>query len=114
MNRPICPVCNKNHCAPNYYRDDVRYYRSKCSDCIRRGKQLRPVTPRWKQQGYKKKTQCDLCGFKSKHTSQITVWHINGNLNDTSLTNLRCVCLNCVEDVKRNMFIWRPGDLSPD
>lgn len=114
MIRPICPVCNKNACAPNYYRDDIRHYRSRCNDCIRRGKNLMPATPRWKLQGYKKKTTCDICGFKSKYTSQITVWHVNGNLNDSTLFNLRCVCLNCVEEVKRKSFTWRLGDLEVD
>lgn len=114
MERPVCPVCNKNHRAPNYYRDGVRHYRSRCDECIRRDKRLKPVTPRWKQQGYKKKSNCDLCGFRSKYSSQITVWHVNGNLNDSNLVNLKCVCLNCVEVVKRDLFTWRIGDLSAD
>ena len=114
MDRPICPVCNQNRRAAAYYRNDKRYYRSRCAECIRREKNLKPVIPRWKQQGYKKKTTCDLCGFKAKYDSQITVWHLNGDLNDGNLINLRCVCLNCVESVKRKQFTWKIGDLEPD
>ena len=114
MERPICPVCNKNPIAPAYYRNGKRYYRSRCNECIRRGKNLKVGQPRWKQQGYKKKTVCDLCGFRAKYSSQITVWHVNGNLNDNNLINLRCVCLNCVEDVKRKLFTWQIGDLEVD
>lgn len=55
-----------------------------------------------------------MCGFKSKYSSQITVFHIDGNLNNCELVNLRSVCLNCVEDVKRRLFTWRPGDLEAD
>jgi hypothetical protein len=112
--RPICPVCNKNPRAPAYYRNDKRYFRSRCNDCIRRSKNVKPQTPRWQLDGYKKKMICDLCKFKAKYSSQITVWHINGRLNDTALTNLRSVCLCCVEEVKRKLFTWRLGDLEVD
>jgi hypothetical protein len=39
---------------------------------------------------------------------------LNGNLNDSAMLNLRSVCLNCVEVVKRKYFTWRPGDLEAD
>jgi hypothetical protein len=112
--RPLCSVCKKNYCAPNYYRDGVRHYRSKCSECIRKKRDVKLPNPRWKSAGYTKKAQCDQCKFKSAYTSQMTVWHINGELNDTSLTNLRTICLNCVEVVKRRYFTWMPGDLELD
>jgi hypothetical protein len=112
--RPVCPVCNKNPRAPAYYRNDKRYFRSRCNDCIRRDKNVALQRPRWELDGYKKKMTCDLCKFKAKYASQITVWHVNGRLNDNSLTNLRSVCLCCVEEVKRKLFTWRPGDLAVD
>jgi hypothetical protein len=112
--RPVCTACNKNPCAPNYYRDGVRHWRTRCSVCVRKGRKQKPQKPRWELDGYKKKMVCDLCRFKAKYASQITVWHINGNLNDSAMTNLRSVCLCCVEEVKRKMFTWRIGDLEAD
>jgi len=114
MIRPLCKVCNKNYRAPAYYRNDKRYYRSRCSACIRRGKNLKPSEPRWSQTGYKKKPACDICGFKSKYPTQTTVHHIDGNLNNSALINLRTVCLNCVEVVKRTHSTWKVGDLEVD
>lgn len=114
MDRPLCKVCGKNPRAPAYYRNDKRYFRSRCSGCISRGRNLRPATPRWQNDGYKKKVACDLCGFKARYTSQLTVHHIDGNLNNSAMINLRTVCLNCVEVVKRNNTTWRPGDIEVD
>jgi hypothetical protein len=42
------------------------------------------------------------------------VYHVDGNLNNSSLRNLKTVCQNCVEEVKRADLTWRPGDLTPD
>ncbi len=114
MTRPMCPVCNKNYCAANYYRKGIRYYRSKCEDCIRKNKNLKVTEPRWKKLGYKKKLTCDLCGFRRLYDSQLVVFHIDGNLNNNQLINLRTICLNCVETVKRKEPIWKQGDLEVD
>ena len=73
-----------------------------------------PQKPRWELDGYKKKAVCDICSFRAAYSSQMTVWHLNGNLNDSAMLNLRSVCLNCVEVVKRKYFTWRPGDLEAD
>ena len=112
--RPLCKVCGKNPRAPAYYRNDKRYFRSRCSICIRKNRGLRAAEPRWKSNGYVKKTVCDVCGFRSKYPTQMTVHHIDGNLNNSALINLRSVCLNCVEVVKRTQTIWKPGDLEAD
>lgn len=114
MNRPMCPVCNKNHCAANYYRKGVRYFRSKCDDCIRKNKGIRPAVPTWKKLGYTKKTGCDLCGFRRMYDSQMVVFHVDGNLTNNELVNLRTICLNCIEVVKRKEPIWKLGDLEID
>ena len=114
MNRPLCNVCKKNMAAANYWRDGIRHYRSRCESCIRKNKQLKAADPRWKIRGYKKKTQCDLCNFKSRYNNQILVHHIDGNLNNCELINLRSICLNCVEVVKRNNTTWKIGDLTVD
>ena len=112
--RPLCKACNKNLAAANYWRDDVRHYRSKCENCIRKKRGLPNTDPRWKKSGYKKKAQCDLCSFRAKYASQIVVYHIDGNLNNSDLINLRSVCLNCMESVKRNMTTWKVGDIQID
>ena len=64
--------------------------------------------------GYKKKNTCDICGFKSVFPSQMTVYHIDGSLENINLVNLRTVCLNCVEIVKRKQVTWKRGDLTVD
>jgi hypothetical protein len=46
--------------------------------------------------------------------TQITVFHIDGRLENTELTNLRSICLNCVEIVKRKEVTWKRGDLEVD
>lgn len=112
--RPMCPTCEKNFCAINYKRGDVTHYRSICDECGRKKNKLKPRTPKWKSKGYKKKTACDLCGFKSLLASQITVFHIDGNLNNAELANLRSICLNCVEVVKKKEVTWKRGDLTVD
>jgi hypothetical protein len=42
------------------------------------------------------------------------VYHVDGNQHNTSLRNLKTVCLNCVEEIKRLDRPWVPGDLEPD
>jgi hypothetical protein len=112
--RPVCKACNKNQAAANYWRDGVRHYRSRCESCIRKDRQVRPAEPRWRSRGYVKKTQCDQCGFRAKYSSQITVWHIDGNLNNSELINLKSICLNCIEVVKRRTTTWRIGEIEVD
>jgi hypothetical protein len=55
-----------------------------------------------------------LCGFKSLYPSQMTVFHIDGDLTNVVFSNLRTICLNCVEVVKRKEVTWRRGDLTVD
>jgi hypothetical protein len=112
--RPMCPVCNRNPVAPNYWRDGVRHYRSRCSGCIKKDRNLAAPKPRWQSRGYKKKPACDLCGFRASYGSQLAVYHIDGDLNNSDLINLRTICLCCVEVVKRKTPSWRIGDLVPD
>lgn len=112
--RPICKQCNKNFAEVNYHRNGKVYYRSICDNCGRKKKKKKPFTPLWQKSGYEKKTTCDICGFKSLFPSQITVFHIDGNLENTELYNLRSICLNCVEVIKRKEVTWRRGDLEVD
>ena len=114
ISRPICKECNKNVCAINYKRNGITHYRSICDECGSKKKKLKPRKPKWMTSGYKKKKQCDLCGFHSILPTQITVYHIDGSLENTMYTNLRSICLNCVEVVKKKEVTWKRGDLQVD
>ena len=70
--------------------------------------------PKWQSSGYKKKTNCDRCGFRSRYQSQLLVVFCDGNLQNTAHNNLRTVCLNCLEEVKRLDNPWVIGDLQED
>ena len=85
-----------------------------CDECGRKKEKLMPRNPSWKKAGYKKKPTCDLCGFRSLFATQTTVFHIDGKLENTDFTNLRTICLNCVEVVKKKEVIWKRGDLEVD
>ena len=112
--RPICQACNQRPCAVNYIREDVTHYRSRCETCQRRDRGIKPREPRWKSAGYKKKPACDRCGFRARFASQLLVYHIDGDLNNATVRNLRTICRNCVEEIARSEVTWRPGDLEPD
>ena len=114
MKRPICQSCNQRPCAVNYYKDGVAHYRRRCETCQRKGKGIPKRKPRWETAGFKKKMSCDKCSFKARYTSQILVYHVDGDLNNTVAKNLKCVCKNCVEELFRSDLPWRAGDLEPD
>lgn len=114
MLRPICPVCNQRPRAINCHRDDRVYYRSRCEACTKKNKKIKPPVPRWQSSGYKKKPTCDRCGFRARYSAQLLVYHVDGNLNNTDVRNLKTVCLNCVEELKRSDLPWQKGDLEPD
>jgi hypothetical protein len=44
----------------------------------------------------------------------LLVYHVDANLNNNNPRNLKTICLNCVEDVRRSDLPWRAGDLEPD
>ena len=112
--RPVCPACKQRLCAINCYRDDKIYYRSRCERCIKKGRKIKTPDPKWMGSGYKKKPTCDRCGFRAKYAVQLLVYHVDGNLNNSNLQNLKTICQNCVEEVKRVDPNWRQGDLEPD
>ena len=114
MNRPICPACQQRVRAVNYYKEDVPHYRSRCEVCIKKNKKVKPPLPRWQASGYKKKPACDRCGFRARYSAQLLVYHVDGNLHNTDVRNLKTVCLNCVEEIKRSDLPWQRGDLEPD
>lgn len=112
--RPICKQCNKNYSAINYIRKGKTYYRSICDECGKKKNKIKPKQAGWEKAGYKKKQQCDICGFNSLYHTQMTVFHIDGDLRNTKFNNLRSICLNCVEVIKRKEVTWKRGDLQVD
>jgi hypothetical protein len=42
------------------------------------------------------------------------VYHVDGNLHNTELKNLKTVCLNCTIELQKVDLPWKPGDLEPD
>lgn len=112
--RPICKQCNKNFRLVNYIREGVTHYRSLCNECGNKKVRKRTAKANWEKAGYKKKQVCDVCGFKSLYNTQMTVFHIDGDLRNTEFNNLRSICLNCVEVVKRKEVTWKRGDLQVD
>ena len=112
--RPLCSICGIRHRAIAYHKYGRVYYRSKCTACINKKKKIKAPVPRWQLSGYKKKPACDKCGFKAKFSAQLLVYHVDGNLNHCESKNLKTVCLNCVEELKRSDLPWRRGDLEPD
>jgi hypothetical protein len=112
--RPKCTACNQRLCAVNYVREDIKHYRSRCDLCIKKGRRIKLPEPRWRSSGYKKKIICDRCGFRAKYTAQLLVYHVDGNLNNNTLRNLKTICQNCVVEIKRSDLTWQVGDLEPD
>jgi len=112
--RPMCSRCNKEPCAINYIRKGKTHYRKICDSCGKQKTNKKPKIHTWERAGYRKKIACDLCGFKVVYPSQTMVFHIDGDLTNVSFNNLRTICLNCVEVVKRKEVNWKRGDLVVD
>lgn len=112
--RPICPACNQRPRLVAYHKYGRIYYRSKCLTCYRKAKKQKAPKPRWESTGYKKKMVCDRCGFRARYSAQLRVFHIDGNLNNAAVRNLKTVCLNCQVEIDKTDLTWKPGDLTPD
>ena len=111
MSRPLC-ICGFRPAAVNYRKDGRIYYRKKCEVCLRGG--LSHGIPKWYQDGYRMKLQCDRCGFKSKHKEQFNVFHMDNNMNNTKSSNLKTVCANCQRLLAKEGIKWSQGGLQPD
>jgi hypothetical protein len=114
LKRNLCPICHANPVAVNYIRDGVHHYRNSCASCARKGRKLRSEPPAWAKSGYKKKTQCERCGFKIKLAEQSTVFYVDGNLKNNNWLNLKTVCLNCQQEVYQSRLPWKTGPITPD
>jgi hypothetical protein len=109
--RPLCKTCGGKPCAVNYHKEKKIFYRSECDTCARGSK---PKKPRWAQLGYKQKDFCEKCGYRSKHSEQFNVFHVDGNLNNCRPSNLKTICANCQRVLYKEGVRWRQGDLVPD
>jgi hypothetical protein len=113
--RPFCPVCEERFCANNYTdKNGKMHYRSRCNQCAKKNRKKKPAPTNWQQAGYKKGTRCDKCGFIAKYDKQLTVFHTDGKLKNTSFRNLKTICRNCIEAIKIEGLGWKQGELTPD
>lgn len=115
--RSLCPICRKKPVAINRYLGKKVYYRKICDCCSRAkaaGKPMTPQPPGWIRSGYKKKPQCEVCGFRLKFDSQSKVYHLDGNTQNNYWSNLKTVCANCQIELENKTVTWRPADLVPD
>lgn len=113
--RSLCIKCKSRPAAFNYKKGNKTYYRKMCDKCIRlsKGKGI-GGTSSWQVSGYKKKSICEKCGYKAKHSAQMDVFHIDGKLKNSSWDNLKTICANCQRLLSTDQFKWRQGDLMPD
>lgn len=109
--RPLCEKCGEKPCAVNYHKQGKVFYRKMCDTCARNAS---PKKSRWEQSGYRKKTYCEKCGFKSKYLEQFNVFHVDGNLDNCRPSNLKTICANCQRVLYKEGVQWRQGDLVPD
>lgn len=112
--RPLCPTCFERPVAVNYLTEDSVHYRGVCDACARKGKKLKPIPPQWFKRGYRKKPQCESCGFTFKFPDQSLVYHVDGNLNNCDQNNLKTVCLNCRVVISKGRMGWKPAKVVQD
>lgn len=113
--RPICPLCRQRDVAISDKKNGKYYFRKTCDACRKRRKGSVPHEPLWSRFGYRKKRDCEMCGFTAKHLeTQIAVFHIDGNLQNCNHGNLRSVCLNCRAEIFHNKNKWKESGLKPD
>jgi len=116
MDRPLCASCHGNPVAINYKSGDKVRYRKICNACINKGKKGKPAAAAWQRAGYTKKPACEKCNFKSKHTEQLFVFYLDGNLKNNNWSNLKTVCANCRIEINKAKIktTWRESPLSAD
>ena len=112
--RPLCQACGKKPAAINYKRGSMTYFRTRCDSCVRRKKGIPVPRANWQKHGYRKKSRCEKCGFSSQFKDHFFVFHIDGDLNNCSPTNLKTVCANCQISLSKQNLGWVQGDLVPD
>ena len=113
--RPLCVECRSKPRAYAYRKQNKIYWRRLCDTCNRKKtkKRVGGVTA-LQRSGYKKKNKCEICGFKAQHTVQLDVFFVDGNLRNTTESNLKTVCANCQRLSGVRRLGWRMGDLVAD
>ena len=111
--RKLCVKCAKNYRAYNYRKENKIYYRRLCETCLYDRKD-RVRIPQWARKGYRKKTQCENCGFKAKEMTQLNVYFIDGNQKNCDPLNLKTICANCQRLKSTQELGWSIGDLEVD
>ncbi len=113
--RPLCVNCKSKPRAYAYKKGNKIYWRKLCDACNRKKskKKIGGITA-LQRSGYRKKSKCELCGFKAQAQLQLDVLFVDGNLRNTNNKNLKTVCANCqrLSSVKR--LGWKIGDLVAD
>ena len=112
--RPLCPSCSQRPVAVNCINNGTTYYRKVCDRCSRGGLKPKSKPPEWVKSGYKKKPQCERCGFKLKYPEQSSVFYVDSNLKNNNWLNLKTVCLNCQQEVYKSKLTWKTGPITPD
>jgi adenine-specific DNA methylase len=106
---PLCQECGAKSAQVNYIKNGRTYYRSKCHGCSHGRKK-----PTDSVLGYRKKSQCERCGFKPRVQEQLRLHHADHNQQNTNFKNLRTVCCNCAVEFSTLKTPWTTGDLLPD
>jgi len=113
--RPICVICRQREVAISDHKNGKTYYRKMCDPCRKRRKGKIPHQPLWARFGYRKRGKCELCGFIAKFVeSQMAVFHVDGNLQNCTHSNLRTICLNCRAELYEKNNWWKDADIKPD
>jgi hypothetical protein len=108
---PLCQDCQNKPAQVNYIKNGRTYYRSKCYKCSHKPK---VSTANDLILGYKKKLQCERCGFKPRVQEQLRLHHTDHNQQNNNFKNLRTVCCNCAVELSTLKTPWTTGDLLPD
>ena len=113
--RPLCVECKSKPRAYAYKKGNKIYWRKLCDACNRKKskKKIGGVTA-LQRSGYRKKSKCELCGFKARNQLQLDVLFVDGNLRNTNNTNLKTVCANCQRLTSVKRLGWKIGDLVAD
>lgn len=110
--RPKCNKCKTKPSAINYKRKEIIHYRKLCRSCIIELKKEKELSNQLLiKSGYIKKKNCDRCNFIGKHQSQLKIVYLDGNKLNTSRSNLRTYCLNCLAEISN---LNQKSDLIPD
>lgn len=114
MKRPLCKQCRLKPAAVNYVKNKVTHYRSKCDTCLYEKPGVKANAPGWQVAGYKKKPQCEQCGFKCAIPQQLTVHHIDDDLKNNNWINLKTICSNCAIEISVAITKQNPNRIKPD